>query len=82
MRSLAHSLVGRGIAISLVALTLWPGCGPARTLAPTPGVPQYQQGALVAVPGGFVNAAGGNLILERVDLSIDTVLGTREIRAV
>jgi hypothetical protein len=34
------------------------------------------------VPGGLVNAVGGNLLVRRVDLSIDTWLGTREIGAV
>jgi RHS repeat-associated protein len=37
---------------------------------------------MIAVPGGTVNAAGGNLMIERLDMSIDTVLGTQEIRAV
>jgi RHS repeat-associated protein len=36
----------------------------------------------VQVPGGAVNVAGGNLVLRRIDLSLDTLLGTQEIGAV
>src|SRR5262245_43822182 len=51
-------------------------------LSPSPGLPRFQEPAALEVPGGIVNAAGGNLLLRRVDLSIDTKLGTLEIGAV
>jgi RHS repeat-associated protein len=51
-------------------------------LLPTPGLPRHQSAAAIAVPGGFVNAVGGNLLIPRVDLSIDTRLGTHEVGAV
>ncbi len=41
----------------------------------------YQRLAHLPVPGGVVNGAGGNLLLRRVDLSIDTRLGTRRVGA-
>jgi len=50
-------------------------------MSPSSGAPQFQDPDFVTVPGGAVNAAGGNLFSTRVDLSIDTLLGTSEIRA-
>jgi RHS repeat-associated protein len=52
------------------------------TLVATPGLPRYQRAAVIPVPGGLLNVAGGNLLVRRVDLSIDTRLGTREVGAV
>ncbi len=49
---------------------------------PEPGVIEYQSQATAFVPGGQVNLAGGNLHVRRVELSIDTRLGTHEIAAV
>jgi RHS repeat-associated protein len=69
------------LALFLACLLPTAGCVPGELLIPEPGVPQYRQLGLVPVPGGFVNAAGGNLVAERLDLSIDTILGTWEIRA-
>ena len=51
-------------------------------LAGADGLSQYQELAAVPVPGGVVNAAGGNLLIARRDLSLDTRLGTRAIGAV
>jgi RHS repeat-associated protein len=51
-------------------------------LAASPGLPRWQQAAIVPVPGGAVNAAGGNLLVRRTDLALDTRLGTWEIGAV
>jgi RHS repeat-associated protein len=51
-------------------------------LAASPGLPRYQEAGAIAVPGGTLNAAGGNLMIRRVDLSIDTKLGTQELAAV
>ena len=76
-----RSLAGRLLALALaLLLALW-GCDVVPGLSAASGVPQYQQGGLVPVPGGAVNAAGGNLIVERLDLSIDTLLGTHEVRS-
>jgi len=57
-----------------------PGWG--ALLAPSAGLPRWQQAALVPVPGGAVNAAGGNLLVRRTDLALDTRLGTWEVGAV
>lgn len=56
--------------------------GPQSLLAATPGTPRFQESGLVSVPGGQLNAAGGNLLVRRIDLAIDTKLGTWEIGAV
>jgi hypothetical protein len=56
--------------------------GPRSLLAATPGSPRFQEPGLVSVPGGQLNAAGGNLLVRRVDLAIDTKLGSWEIGAV
>jgi RHS repeat-associated protein len=57
-------------------------CVHPAALKPRAGSFQYQRPLLYEVPGGVVNVAGGNLSVRRVDLSIDTRLGTREIAAV
>lgn len=82
MHSLTRSFPGRALALALAFWIATLGCRPRPSLRPTGGAPEYQLAAMIAVPGGIVNAAGGNLMLERLDLSIDTVLGTQEIRAV
>lgn len=51
-------------------------------LDPIAGAPQYQAMAFVRVPGGHVNVTGGNFLLRRVDLSIDTRLGPYAVEAV
>ncbi|MFI5320023.1 MAG: RHS repeat domain-containing protein [Myxococcota bacterium] len=56
-------------------------CVPAQ-LAPRPGLVELSELARVAVPGGHVNAAGGNYFHERVDLALDTRLGPFAIGAV
>jgi RHS repeat-associated protein len=75
-------LAGAVLATALlVACDL--GSGSYRSLASaTPGLPRFQAATAIAVPGGIVNAAGGNLLLRRVDLAIDTRLGALEIGAV
>ena len=78
-----HSFCERFLALGLALLVLVSGaCLPAPALDPYPGVSEIGRLNLVAVPGGHVNTAGGNLLLARVDLSLDTPLGTQEIRAV
>ena len=67
----------------LLPLTLsWGACVPITALEPQAGVPDFVRHNLVAVPGGYVDTAGGNLVLSRLDLSLDTPLGPQEIRAV
>src|SRR5262245_2266528 len=73
-RALARH-AARLAALLLAACDLGSGSD-ATLLSPSPRSPQFE------VPGGIVNAAGGNLRLRRVDLSIDTKLGTLEIGAV
>jgi len=82
MYVLTRSIPGRALALALAVLLATLGCVPGDTLGASPGVPEYQQPGLVPVPGGTVNAAGGNLMVERVDLSLDTVMGTWPLRAV
>lgn len=55
--------------------------GPQSPLAATPGASRFEEPGLVPVPGGWINAAGGNLLVRRVDLSLDTKLGAFEIGA-
>ena len=81
MHELTHSIPGRTLALALAIGIVTLGC-PRPNLRPSSGAPEYQLAGMIAVPGGTVNAAGGNLIVERLDMSIDTVLGTQEIRAV
>jgi len=81
MRTFSHSILGRFLALLLAASIAILGCEVAQPSSPSSGEPQYQRPAFVAVPGGAVNAAGGNLLVERVDLSSDTLLGTWDIRA-
>jgi len=56
------------------------GCG-APPLAPLAGIFQYQAPAWVQLPLGRLNVAGGNHLIERIDFSIDTRLGTRNVGA-
>ena len=50
-------------------------------LYPQPGLPQYQAPAVEALRKGIsVNALGGNLMISRVDLSVDTLFGTQFVR--
>ena len=71
----------------LLSLTLpLLGCPPlAPGLAPQPGDRDYQRDTQVplrlAGASGHVDVMGGNLLLRRTDLSIDTRLGTLEIGA-
>lgn len=75
-------LMDRAIATLGIALIATLGCPPSgKKLAPAAGLPQYQERAVLEVPGAVVNPLGGNLLVRRSDLSIDTHLGTREIGA-
>ena len=69
-----RSLFGRSLALLQIALLLSAGCsgGP---LTPTPGSAEHQAPGMIRVPGGVVNAAGGNLLVERTDLTLDGIVG-------
>jgi RHS repeat-associated protein len=76
-----HSLGERFFAILLVSLLVgnMAACtGP--TLSPRGGWADFDL-AMIRVPGGWVHAGGGNLLVHRSDLSMDTLLGTQEITA-
>jgi RHS repeat-associated protein len=83
---LRHSLLLSGPIAALLLAACGGGSNaepqPRSLLAATPGSLRFQEPALVPVPGGLLNAAGGNLLVRRVDLAIDTKLGTWEIGAV
>ncbi len=67
----------RWARFTLVPLTLGAiafACVPA-PLSPIPGLRELEEPAHVTVPGGIVNAAGGNFFSDRVDLELDTRLG-------
>lgn len=70
------------LVVALVSVTLGNHCGDHPPLSPASGMPEYQELAVVAVPFGKVNVAGGNLLVERTDLDIDTHLGTFSVGAV
>jgi RHS repeat-associated protein len=77
---LLHTLARRAVSALLVFLVGLAGCPlPGPTLAPIPGLAAWREPGVVGVPGGLVNAAGGNLVLRRRDLAIDTPFGTRAI---
>jgi len=74
-REWAHLLLSAALLGALVF-----ACLPAQ-LAPAPGTRELSAFARVPVPGGHVNAAGGNYFHERVDLALDTRLGPLSIGA-
>jgi RHS repeat-associated protein len=69
-----RSLFGRSLALLQIALLLSAGCSDG-ALAPTPGTAEYLAPGMIPVPGGLVNAAGGNLMIERTDLTLDSLVG-------
>ncbi len=77
----ARSLSEKCLAILLIYTMATLGCSPSGTLAPTPGVADFQSAGFVRVPGARVNAANGNLLIERSDIEIDTILGTQSVTA-
>jgi len=69
-----RSFSGRCLALLQIALLLSAGCT-SDSLAPTPGSAEYLAPGMIRVPGGVVNAAGGNLMVERTDLTVDSLVG-------
>ena len=69
----------RGLALVQIALLLSAGCGggplAATPLTATPGWAEHQAPGMIRVPGAFVNAAGGNLLVERIDITLDSIVG-------
>lgn len=58
------------------------GGGADAPFRPTPGLPRYQKLGAIPVPGGVISPAGGNYMHRRIDFTIDTRIGTREVGAV
>lgn len=74
-RGLAHLLLSAAVLAAAVFACLPP------QLSPSPGMRDLTSFARVPVPGGHVNAAGGNYFHERVDLALETRLGPFSIGA-
>ena len=62
----------------LVATT---SCVPPFAMSPEPGVLEYRRPLLLELPGGRANVGGGNLLIPRIDLTLDTLFGTLEVGA-
>ena len=80
MKSGRHGIATRALALCLCALLGPLSCVPAPVVAPASGTAEYRAYGQIPVPGGFVDAVGGNLMLEGVGMSIDTPLGTWRIQ--
>jgi len=73
----------RSLAALLVFLQLLFGCpAPNPPLSPVAGLAERRELNLVAVPGGYVDVAGGKLLVRRSDLVLDTRLGREELGAI
>ncbi len=81
MKRFITSMAGRWLAALLCALCAVQGCVLEPLVPIKAGVREFQRIALIAVPGGSVDAAGGNLFLQRSDLSADTALGPLRVEA-
>jgi RHS repeat-associated protein len=75
------SIAQRLLSLFLCSLLVTNGACVAQPLDPTAGWAEFLDRSFIPVPGGWVNAGGGNLLVRRSDLSIDTLLGTQEITA-
>jgi RHS repeat-associated protein len=62
-------------------LSVGGGCNSPAPSVPGPqaGTPDFQEIGLIAVPGAQLQVAGGNLVVARTDLVIDTRLGPLEV---
>lgn len=81
MRLLVVNPAGRSLAAFLIGVLLSAGCGPG-FLAAEPGLVDYQRRGLVTVPGGVYSVTGVNLMVERVDLRVDTPVWPQHVGAV
>jgi RHS repeat-associated protein len=82
MTSHRHGLGARALALLLCTLCGPLSCVPAPVVAPASGVAEYRAFGLIAVPGGFVDAVGGNLMIRGAGISLDTPLGTWAVETV
>jgi RHS repeat-associated protein len=79
----ARPLPLRLLALLLVFGMSLLGCPPVSvSLEPAPGAIDYQRDGWIPFRHGHVNAVGGNLVVQRSDLAIDTHLGTVDVGAV
>ncbi len=83
-RSLRPRPVPLRVVASLLAVAMGLlGCPPAGHQGQAhPGRVEFQEPARIRVAQGFVNAIGGNLSIERTDISSDTHLGPFDLGAV
>jgi YD repeat-containing protein len=79
MRS--SSIAQRLLSLFLCSLLATNGACVAPRFDPEAGWAEFLDRSFIPVPGGWVNVGGGNLLVRRSDLSIDTLLGTQEITA-
>ena len=82
MKSDRPRIATRALALVLCALLGPLSCVPAPLVAPASGVAEYRAYGLIPVPGGLVDAVGGNLVIRGVGTSLDTPLGTWGIEPV
>ncbi|MEN8161623.1 MAG: RHS repeat domain-containing protein, partial [Myxococcota bacterium] len=78
-----RQVLRRPFAALLALAQLLLGCPPSNPpLAPKAGWQDRREPNYVAVPGGLVDVAGGNLLIERTDLVLDTRLGRERFGAI
>ena len=82
MNSDRPGLATRTLALVLCALLGPLSCVPTPLVAPASGLAEYRVYGLIPVPGGLVDAVGGNLLIRGVGISLDTPLGTWGIEPV
>lgn len=72
-----HALLGAALAAAL-GIGLGSSCT-EEPLAPLAGLAGWREGAAFAVRDGSLDLAGGNLLLRRTDLTLETRLGTQAV---
>lgn len=78
LRRLGAACTAALTALAAVGMALGTSCtgGP---LTPAAGLSRWREGAVIAVRDGTVDLAGGNLLVRRTDLTIETRLGTQAV---
>ena len=79
MKARRHGILERVLALCLCASTGPQACVPAPIVTPASGSVEYRAYGQIPVPGGFVDAVGGNLRLSGVGISSDTPLGALRV---
>jgi RHS repeat-associated protein len=74
-----QAIASLGVCLMTIVLG---GCWLHKLPAPRPGIVTYFEQLMVPVPGGLVNASGGNLHVQRDDISLDTRIGEWSVGAV